>query len=259
MALRNNANNKSETRGSPNLLTGKLFNHNGVRFTNQRTCGKGKTNTHYYATRGFYLPAPTVDEIAIKTITQFLDADLSALPSAVVDAIKRINIQNAPYVEKKTFIQSLVDKIIYSQDKLIFYLAPDAAELLPFAMDNFINQKSDPMEFAISYGRIVITVPIILCKYVNTVFDKSKNGVLTVTDNNHLILKTFATAWLYREMYEQYGDTDKIITMEHTSPRQFYRHLDLAYINPEKINQILSGKLRINVNDLFKIAHGNQL
>lgn len=103
-----------------------------------------------------------MDEIAIKTITEFLDADLSALPSAVVDTIKRINIQNAPYAEKKTFIQSLVDKVIYSQDKLIFYLTPDVAKLQPFAMDNFINQKSDPMEFTISDGRIVITVPIIL-------------------------------------------------------------------------------------------------
>lgn len=257
--LRNNANNKSETHGSPNLLTGKLFNHNGVRFTNQRTCGKGKTNTYYYATRGFYLPAPQVDEIAIKTITRFLDADLSALPPATVDILKRINIHNIQYTEKKALIQSLVDRVIYSQEKLICYLTPDIAKLQPFAKDNFINQKSDPMEFAISDGRIVITVPIILRKYVNTVFDKSKNGVLTITDNNHLILKAFATAWKYRDMYEECGDADKIIASEHTSPRQFYRHLDLAYINPEKINQILSGKLRINVNDLFKIAHGNQL
>lgn len=259
MALRNNANNKSETRGSPNLLTGKLFNHNGVRFTNQRTCGKGKTNTHYYATRGFYLPAPTVDEIAIKTITQFLDADLSALPQATMDAIKHINIQNMSYAEKKAFIQSLVDKVIYSQNKLIFYLAPDAAELLPFAMDNFINQKSDPMEFAISYGRIVITVPIILCKYVNTVFDKSKNGVLTVTDNNHLILKTFATEWRYREMYEQYGNNDRVIALAHTSPRNFFKYLSLAYMNPENANEILSGKSKITITNLFNTAFTNQL
>ena len=253
-ALRNNANNKSETHGSPNLLTGKLFNHNGVRFTNQRTCGKGKINTHYYAARGFYLPAPTVDEIAIKTITKFLDADLSALPSATVDTIKRINIQNTPYAEKKAIIQSLVDKAIYSQDKLIFYLAPDVAKLRPFTTGNFINQKTDPLEFAISDGRVVITVPIVLRKYVNTVFDKTKNGVLTVTDNNHLILKAFATAWRYREMYEECGDSDKIIAMEHTSPRQFYRHLDLAYMNPETVNRILSGQQKINVNDLFHIA-----
>lgn len=254
VALRNNANNKSETRSSPNLLTGKLFNHNGVRFTNQRTCGKGKTNTHYYATRGFYLPAPQVDEIAIKTITQFLDADLSALSPATVDIQKRINIHNIQYTEKKVLIQSLVDRVIYSQEKLIFYLTSDIAKLQPFAKDNFISQKSEPMEFTVGDDCIIITIPIVLRKYVNTVFDKTKNGVLTITDNNHLILKAFATAWRYREMYEECGDADKIIASERISPRQFYRYLDLAYMNPDKINKILSGRLKINVNDLFPIA-----
>ena len=259
VALRNNANNKSETHGSPNLLSGKLFSHNEVRFTNQRTCGKGKTNIHYYATKGFYLPAPQVDEIVIKTITRFLDSDLSTLPPATVGILKRINIHNIQYIEKKVLIQSLVDRVIYSQEKLIFYLTSDIAKLQLFAKDNFISQKSEPMEFTISDNHIIIIASIVLRKYVNTVFDKTKNGVLTITDNNHLIVKAFATEWKYREMYEQYGDTDKIIAMEHTSPRQFYRHLDLAYMNPDKINEILSGRLKINVNDLFQIARENQL
>lgn len=171
-----------------------------------------------------------------------------------MNAIKHINIQNVPYTEKESLIQSLVDKVIYSQEKLIFYLAPDTTKLQPFATDNFINQQTDPIEFAISDGRTVISVPIVLRKYMNTVFDKTKNCILTITDNNHLILKAFTTAWKYREMYEKYGDTDKIIAMEHTSPRQFYRHLDLAYMNPDKINEILSGRLKINVNNLFHIA-----
>ncbi len=118
---------------------------------------------------------------------------MSALLAATVDIVKRINIQNASYAEKKAFIQSLVDKVIYSQEKLIFYLTPDVAKLRMFTMDNFINQNFEPMEFTLNDSRIVITVPIILRKYVNTVFDKTKNGVLTVTDNNHLILKAFAT------------------------------------------------------------------
>lgn len=234
VALRNNANNKSETRGSPNLLTGKLFSHNGVRFTNQRTCGKGKTNTHYYATKGFYMPA-------------------------IVDVLKRINIHDVSYAEKKAFIQSLVDKIIYSQEKLIFYLTPDTAKLQTFVTDNFINQKSEPMEFTVNDNRIAITVPIVLRKYVNTVFDKFKNGVLTITDNNHLIVKAFATAWRYRDMYEECGDVDKIIASEHISPRQFYRYLDLAYMNPDKVNEILSGEMGVKVNDLFRAARENQL
>lgn len=253
-ALKNNANNKSETHGSPNLLTGKLFNHNGVRFTNQRTCGRDKTNTYYYATRGFYLPAPQVDEIAIKTITQFLDAHLSALPPATVEVIKRTNIQNASYAEKKGIIQSLVDKVIYSQDKLIFYLMPDSTKLQPFTTDNFINQKSDPIEFVVSDAHIIITVPIVLRKYVNTVFDKSKNGVITITDNNHLILKSFATAWKYREMYEECGDIDKITNSEHVASRFVYKHLALAYLSPGIVNKLLRGNITMPVRDILDKA-----
>lgn len=105
----------------------------------------------------------------------------------------------------------------------------------------------------------VANIAIVLRKYVNTVFDKTKNGVLSITDNNHLILKAFATAWRYREMYEECGASDKIIAMEHTSPRQFYRHLDLAYTNPETVNRILSGKQKVNVNELFQIVKMNVL
>ena len=86
-----------------------------------------------------------------------------------------------------------------------------------------------------------------------------KTGVLNVTDNNHLILKAFATAWKYRELYEQDGGVDNIIRNLHTSPRQFYRCLDIAYMNPDKANQILSGKLNVNVNDFFQIARENQV
>ena len=259
MALRNNANNKPETHGSPNLLTDKLFNHNGVRFANQRTCGKGKTNTHYYATRGFYLPAPTVDEIAIKTITQFLDADLSALPQATMDAIKHINIQNMSYAEKKDLIQSLVDKVIYSQEKLMFNLVPDPTKLQPFATENFINQKSDPMEFTVSDGRIVITVPIVLRKYVNTVFDKTKNGVLTITDNNHLIFKAFATAWRYRELYEAGNSIDEISKIKKTSVRNIFKYLDLAFMSPQIVNDVLSAKHVTSITELFLIAQKHRV
>ena len=56
-----------------------------------------------------------MDEIAIKTITQLLDADLSALPPATVDILKRINIHNIQYTEKKALIQSLVDSYIFAR------------------------------------------------------------------------------------------------------------------------------------------------
>ena len=99
----------------------------------------------------------------------------------------------------------------------------------------------------------------IVCKFVNTRFSGGRNGTLSITENNHLILKVFATAWRYREMYERDGGVDNIIHNLHTSPRQFYRYLDIAYMNPDKVNEILSGKIYINVNDLFQIARENTL
>ena len=115
------------------------------------------------------------------------------------------------------------------------------------------------MEYTVNGDNVTIVRPVVLRRYANTRFGGGRNGTLSITENNHLILKAFATAWRYREMYEEYGDSDKIIAMEHTSPRQFYRYLDLAYMNPDKINDILSGKLKINVNDLFQNAKDNQL
>ena len=122
-----------------------------------------------------------------------------------------------------------------------------------------MNQNTEQMEYIISDNHITITEKVFLRKYVNTVYDRGKNGVLSVTDNHHLIVKAFATAWKYRELYEQDEGVDDITHKLHISPRQFYRYLDIAYMNPNKINQILSGKLKINVNELFQIAQKNQL
>ena len=254
VALANNSNNKSPSTRAPNILTGKLFNHNGVKFINQRTSGKGKKTAYYYATKGLYLTAARVDEIAIKTITDFLNSDMCNLPINLAITLKRIDITNMTYMQKRELIQSLVEKVVYSQEQLIYTLTTDATKLQQFVSENYVNQNTDKMEYIISDSSITITEQVFLRKYVNTVYDRGKNGVLNVTDNNHLILKAFATAWKYRELYERDGNVDEIIRRLHTSPRQFYRYLDIAYMNPDKINEILSGKLKINVNDLFRIA-----
>lgn len=213
-----------------------------------------KTNTHYYATRGFYLPAPQVDDVVIKTITDFLNSDMSNLPINLATILKRIDITNMNFAEKRNLIQSLVEKIVYSQERLIYTLTIDAQKLQPFIKEHYVNQNTNKMEYIIGDNSITITEKVFLRKYVNTVYDRGKNGVLNITDNNHLILKAFATAWKYRELYERDGGVDNIIHNLHTSPRQFYRYLDVAYMNPTKVNKILSGKLKTNVNDLHKVA-----
>ena len=84
-----------------------------------------------------------------------------------------------------------------------------------------------------------------------------KTGMLNVTDNNHLILKAFATAWKYRELYEQDGNVDNVIHEARTSPRLFYKYLALSYLNPNIVNKILKGKLNISVRDILDKASQN--
>lgn len=259
VALANNSNNKSPSTRAPNILTGKLFNHNGIKFINQRTSGKGKKTAYYYATKGFYLTAARVNEIVIKTITDFLNSDMSNMPINLTTILKRIDITNMTYTQKRDLIRSLIEKVVYSQEQLIYTLTTDATKMQQFVSENYVNQSADKMEYVIGDDNVTITEKVFLRKYVNTVYDRGKNGVLNVTDNNHLILKAFATAWKYRELYERDGNVDEIIHKLHTSPRQFYRYLDIAYMNPDNVNEILSGKLKINVNDLFRIARENQL
>lgn len=124
----------------------------------------------------------------------------------------------------------------------------------------YINQNTtNTVDYIVSGNQVIITVPVILRPFANTRFNQGNDTILTVSENNNLIVKAFATAWRYRELYEKDGDIHRIFQEEHTSPRQFYRHLDIAYMNPDKVNEILSGKTHISVNDLFQIARENQL
>ena len=254
LALANNSNEKSRSTRTPNLLTGKFFNHNGTKFINQMTSGKGKKTAHYYATKGFYLVAPRVDEIVIKTVTDFLNSDMSNLPINLATILKRIDVTNMNFADKRNLIQSLVEKVVYSQEQLIYTITTDANKLQPFITENYVNQNADKMEYIIGDNGITITEKIFLRKYVNPAYDRGKNGVLNVTDNNHLILKAFATAWKYRELYERDGDIHRIFRHEHTSPRLFYKYLSLSYINPNIVNKLLRGKLNISVRDIIDKA-----
>ena len=89
-----------------------------------------------------------------------------------------------------------------SQEQLIYTLTTDAQKLEQFVTETYKNQNAEPMEYIIGNNSITITEKVFPRKYVNTVYNHGKNGVLSVTDNNHLIVKAFAAALKYRELYE---------------------------------------------------------
>lgn len=245
--LAKNGNDKTTRGGSPNLITGKLFNAAGVKFTNQRTCGAGKTTKYYYATRGFYLPAPELDTIVARAINDFMDSDMSNLGDGIATTLKRIDMHTMEYDARRKFICTMIRKVVYTENQIMIFINPSVGELQKYTGDTF-NQNSKPMEYTTDADGVIIKCPVFLKKYSKT------NSLLNIVDNNHLVVRAFATAFHYRDMYERGRSVPEIATDEHASETTVRRYLKLAYINPQIINDVLDAKTPYRVDDLFRIS-----
>ena len=255
MALNRNGNHKGNRySGSPNLLTGKLFDIDGTKFTNQQTRKSGQPIKYYYSKPGFYIPSLSIDEIAMNTINDFLNSDMQKLSQDITLVLKRVNVQNLLYTQKRKFIKTIVDKVVYSDNKLTFYLKL-SNDLKQFMCDDFINESANQMDYIVNEDTIIIEQPFILSKYnKSNEYNCGKSGAISITDNNHLIVRAFARAFKYRELYEQNGDYKSIAKSENVSESSIYRHLKLSYMNPNTINEIMSGRLQCSVDKLFNMT-----
>lgn len=81
--------------------------------------------------------------------------------------------------------------------------------------------------------------------------------MMSVNDNNLLIVRVFAYAWRFKKFYEKGIRTEDIIKQEKITKRTIYKYLNLAYLSPKIVNQLLSGILTINLQTLFEIASKN--
>lgn len=255
MALNRNGNHKGNRySGSPNLLTGKLFDIDGTKFTNQQTRKSGQPIKYYYSKPGFYIPSLSIDEIAMNTISEFLNSSMRDIPPDTALLLKRIDMQNISYNQKRDFIKTIITKVVYSENKLTFYLVLNN-ELKRFISESFINENADDMTYIINKDAVIIERPFILSKYNKcNEYNCGKSGAISISDNNHLIVRAFARAFKYRELYEQNGDYKSIAKSENVSESSVYRHLKLAYLNPNTINEIMSGKLQCSVDKLFNMT-----
>lgn len=59
--------------------------------------------------------------------------------------------------------------------------------------------------------------------------------------------------------YEKHGDLERVVKSEQTSWRSLYCYLNPAYMHPEKVNNILSGKEVYNMEEIFATAPKHQI
>lgn len=255
--LKDNDNSSNHTRNrNNNLLTGKLFNANGTIFTNQANSKKKATKRHYYSIKGLFLPTEQIDKLAKDAIIEILNGNLNGLNKDSAMALKLINFNDMDYFAQRNFIRNFINKIIYQKDRLTFFFNTDPITLSAYTGDS-LNQNNNPLEFIAdnANNQIIYEKQVVINRGLSSnIYNAGKVGLMSINDNNHLIVRAFAYAWRYKKLYECGIPTDDIAKQERISKRTIYKYLNLAYLSPRIVNQLLNGTISISLQKLFEMA-----
>lgn len=258
--LKENDNCANHTRcRNNNLLTGKLFDANGIIFTNQANSKKKATKRHYYSIKGLFLLTEQIDKLAKDAIIEILNSDLTRLNKDSAMALKQINFTGMDYFVQRNFIRNFINKIIYQKDRLTFFFNTDQIILSAYTGDS-LNENNNPLEFIAdnANNQIIYEKQVVINRGLSSnVYNAGKVGLMSINDNNHLIVRAFAYAWKFKKLYEKGIRMEDIMKQEKMTKRTIYKYLNLAYLSPRIVNQLLSGTLTVNLQKLFEIASKN--
>ena len=253
-----NCTNHARSRNN-NLLTGKLFDANGTIFTNQANNKKKATKRHYYSIKGLFLPTEQIDKLAKDAIIEILNSSFNGLSKNSVMALKLINFNDMDYFAQRNFIRNFINKIIYQKDRLTFFFNTDPIILSAYTGDS-LNESNNPLEFIAdnANNQIIYEKQVVINRGLSSnVYNAGKVGLMSINDNNHLIVRAFAYAWKFKKLYEKGIRMEDIMKQEKMTKRTIYKYLNLAYLSPRIVNQLLSGTLTVNLQKLFEIASKN--
>lgn len=258
--LKDNDNCANHTRNrNNNLLTGKLFDSNRTIFTNQANSKNKATKRHYYSIKGLFLPTEQIDKLTKDAIIEILNSNLNGLNKDSAMALKLINFTDMNYFMQRNFIRNFINKIIYQKDRLTFFFNTAPITLSAYTGDS-LNPNDNPLEFIADNinNQIIYEKQVVINRGLSSnVYNAGKVGLMSVNDNNRLIIRAFAYAWKFKKLYERGIRMEDIIKQEKMTKRTIYKYLNLAYLSPKIVNQLLKGTLTVNLQTLFEIASKN--
>jgi len=150
--------------------------------------------------------------------------------------------------------------VIYGKDKLTFFFNADC-EMLEAYTGKCLNPNTEPLEFIndVANRQIIYEKAIVINRGLSSnTYNAGKTGLMSVNDNNRLIVRAFAYAWRYKKLYESGISTNDIAKQEHVSKRTIYKYLNLAYLSPKLVNQLLDGTISIPLQKLFELTFKEQ-
>ena len=238
------------------LLHNKIMTSDGTVLKNKAS--RKNYNSHrryrYYYGGGVSLPMGDIDNIVTDTIKQFLDSDMNCLGGD-----KRISFKQTEF--SPDLIKPMVANVVYYNNKLaIFINIADLGYLTPFQKDNYMNLHMNPMLCHISEdGNYAIIETAVILSSRTCINHRNSGGsrdLLTKTENATMLIKALSYAWKYKQQYENGIGIKTIAANEQRDQRTIYKYLNLAYLSPRIINDIMDGKIPpyINLQTLFQIA-----
>ena len=260
-AVKTKLDNKN-TRGSGKvkansyLLHNKIITADGVTFKNMKTSRtKNRITYRYYTIPNFYLPAGDIDNITRDIIQDFLDSDMYMLPQETKLAFKQIL-----YNDK--LVKDMVSKIIYHDNKLTYFInISDTKYLQAFTSDGYLNTKTETLEnsyLSEDMKYLVIDKDIMLQKgtALSNKYTGKGTNIITKKENANALIKALSIAWRYKKLYEGGMRAEEIQKQEKISSRTVYKYLNLVYISPRIVNDIMDSQIpqHINLQKLFEIA-----
>ncbi len=209
----------------------------------------------YYRTKKISIPAGDIENITIEVIKNFLDSDMSKfLSSDKIQIFKSIK-----YTDELT--DKIINKILYEEGKLTFFIDINTSLIETFKDKSYINNNNHSFDYKLSdNGKYIIIEKQVsfmkLYNYSNKYYGGNGFSLLNISENNLNLIKALSYAYKYKKLYEQ-GNIVKDLESEcKMTRRTIYKYLNLAYLSPKIINNIMDGNVpnHINLQTLFSIA-----
>lgn len=248
----NNHKNSPYTRGTP-LLFQKVFLPDG-RWLKNRTGRRPPRNYRYYRLDKVSLPAGNLENIVRDLIREFLNSDMTKLPNE-----KRLAFKQCEYSDE--LLKVMIEKIVYNDHKINTFIKVGNIDYLKnFQKQDYMNSANDPMEYYITTDGeyAVIETPLYLS--TGTCLNQRHGGLevelLTMGDNAQMLIKALSYGWKYKRDYENGVGIKTIAKNEQRDQRTIYKYLNLAYLSPRIITDIMNNDIPtgMNLQKLIRLA-----
>lgn len=248
----NNHKNSPYTRGTP-LLFQKVFLPDG-RWLKNRTGRRPPRNYRYYRLDKVSLPAGDLENIVRDLIHKFLNSDMTKLPNE-----KRLAFKQCEYSDE--LLKTMIEKIVYNDHKINTFIKVGNIDYLKnFQKQDYMNSATEPMEYYITTDGEYAVTETPLYFSTGTCLNQRHGGLevelLTMGDNAQMLIKALSYGWKYKRDYENGVGIKTIAKNEQRDQRTIYKYLNLAYLSPRIITDIINNDIPtgMNLQKLIRLA-----